>query len=81
MLRHRQQRMLQIRIASESLRTRHQPQIELVFQVAHFAQQFRVVAVGIIHQVAGMNLEKLRKDLPRCVRQVRPRAPLSICER
>ena len=72
--------MLQFGIAPKPLRPRHQPQIELVFQVAHLAQQLGVVALRIVHQVARVNLEKLGQDLPRRIRQVRPRAALNLRE-
>ena len=76
----RQQRLHQLRVAAEALRARHQPQVQLVFQVAQLALQLRRVALRVVHQVARMHLEEAGQNLPRGVGQVRPRAALNLRE-
>jgi len=80
MLRKCQERALQLRIAPEPLRAGHEPQVELVLKVPDLAQQLRVIALRIVHQVPRMHLEELRQRLPRCVRQVRPRSAFDLRE-
>ena len=75
-----QQGLFQLRVAPKTLRARHQPEVELVFHVAQLALQFRRIALGIVHQVAGVDLEESRQDLPGRVGQVRPRAALDLGE-
>ena len=76
----RQQRLHQLRIAAETFRAVHQPQVKLVFKGPQLALQLGVVALGVVHQVAGMHLEKSGEDLTRGVGQVRPGTALNLRE-
>ena len=78
MLRQGQQRVFQLRIAAETFRPVHQPQVQLVFQAAQVAVQLGVVALRIVHQVARMHLEKCSQNLPRGIGQMGPRAALNL---
>jgi hypothetical protein len=65
------QHIADFRVIRKTFRTLQQPYIELAFGRAQIRSQFRVVAVRVIHQKAGMHLEKLRQQRARRLRHVR----------
>src|SRR5258708_2954451 len=62
-----QQRPAYQRIAAKTLRALDQPQIQLVFRVAHVGQQLGVEARRIVHQVSRVDFEKVGEQQPRLV--------------
>ncbi len=74
------QHLADFRIAGEFLRTLQQPDIELAFRRAQVRSQFGVVAVGVVHEKAGMHLEKLRQQRARRLRHVRARSVFDLRE-
>ncbi len=79
-LRHGEQGVVQFRLAAEPLRAAHQPKIQLVFERAHVGDQLVLEAFGIVHQVAGMHLEKPRQQHAGGIGQMRPRAAFDLRE-
>ena len=74
------QSLMQIRIPAETLGALDEPEIQLVFQSADIGDEFSRVAFGIVHQVAGMHLEKSSQQHARRIGQMRPRAALDLRE-
>ena len=71
MVRHGQKRLAKRGIATEPLRPANQPQIELVLRRAKVGEQLRVISLGIIDEIAWVDLEKLRQQKPRRIGKVR----------
>src|ERR1700722_20086499 len=72
------QRFAQIEVIAEALRAVDKPEVELVFDRPQLGNEFGGVAFGIVDQIAGMDLEKLRQDQPGGVREVRARAAFDL---
>src|ERR1035437_4403221 len=64
--------MLQFRIAPKALRAGNQPQVQLVFHPAQLTLQLGMVALRVVYEVTGVNLEEGGQNLPRGVGQVGP---------
>src|SRR5208282_933052 len=65
-------------VAMELFRAGAQPGLERESSRAQLGEQLGVIALGIVHQIAGMHLEETRQQLPRVVRQVRPRPAFDL---
>ena len=77
-LRKSEECLTEIGIASKSLCAADQPEVELVFEVMDIRQQLGIVALGIVDEIARVNLEELRKKQARRVGEMRPRAALDL---
>ena len=75
-----EQRAAQLGVAAKALGAADEPEVELVFE-AEVGEQLGVVALGVVDEVAGVDLEELREQQARGVGEVRAGAGLSICER
>ena len=80
MVRHGEKRLAERRIATEALGAADQPEIELVLRGAQVGDELRVIALRIVDQIAGVDLEELREEQARRVGQVRARAALDLRE-
>src|SRR5580658_7928006 len=78
MTRNGQQRMVELVIARETLGARHQPEIELVFEGADIGDEFILKALGIVHQIARVDLEEASQQHAAGIRQMRPRAGFNL---
>ena len=78
MARHGEQRLVQFEVAREALRAGDQPEVEFVFERADIGYQFILEALGVVHQIARMDLKEARQQHPRGVRQMWPRAGFDL---
>src|SRR3989442_10575273 len=76
--RDRKQRPAQLRMAAETLGAADQPEVEPVLQRARVRGELVVKALGIVDQVAGVNVEELRQEEARRVAQVAAGAALDL---
>ena len=60
-----------LRVAGETLRALQQPDIKLTFGGAQVADEFRVVALGVVDQKARVHLEETRQQSARRLRHMR----------
>ena len=75
-----EERVPEVAVAMEALGAGNEPEVELVLDGAEIGEELGVVALGVVDEVAGVDLEEFasrrRVGLVRC-----GRAPLSIWER
>ena len=53
-----EERLAECGVAAEALGAGDEPEVELVLGGAKVGEQFGVIALGVVDEVAGMNLEK-----------------------
>src|SRR6266851_5278704 len=70
--------MTYLEIAREFFGAIYQPKVKPILHRAQIAGQFRMVALGIVHQVSGMDLEEPRQQHARRVCELRPRSALDL---
>jgi hypothetical protein len=67
-------------VATEALCAADEPEVELVLDAAEVGEELGVVALGVVDEVAGVDLEELREEQARGVGEVRAGAALDLRE-
>lgn len=67
-------------IAAEALGAADEPEVELIFESAGVAEELGVVALGVVDEVAGVDLEEFRQDLAGGVGEMGAGAALDLGE-
>jgi hypothetical protein len=66
----RQERLAKLAVTAKSLCAADKPEVKLVFEGVDVRHQLGVVALGIVDEIARVNLEKLCEKQPRCVSEM-----------
>src|SRR5277367_3273471 len=75
-----EKRLAQVRVAAETLGAGDEPEVELVFGGGKVGEEFGVVAIRVVDEIAGMDLEKPGKEKTSGVGEMRTGAALDLRE-